>query len=348
MTDYTTTSTHAEVAARLRSASKVALVTHSKPDGDAIGSVLALARVCSALEIDATCFLMGPLQPNLLALAGPNRFVVLEGDRQEPPVEAEPDTIVICDTGASSQLEPISGWIAARLEKTIILDHHVNGDLAASMRIVDAGAASATLIVFDLLPHLDVVLTGGPFGIAEALLLGIATDTGWFKFNNADPRAFRAAATLIEAGADKGRLHTIVEENDRPARLALKARALLSLQLIADEQAAIMTLSPQDFSETSAVVEDLVAIVNEPLSIGSVRVSALLTSTERGSTKISLRSKPPIESNNGRIGAIDVNRVAARFGGGGHVHAAGARVDLPLERAVHDVRTALEAEFASD
>jgi len=346
MTQYTTNATHEQVAARIRGARNIALITHSKPDGDAMGCILALSRACDALKIASSAYLMGPVQPNLLMLAGDVDLIRLDDEDNSP--RDDHDLIIVCDTGALSQLDPIAGWLTARLDSIIVLDHHINGNLVASMRIVDAGAASASMIVQDLLPPLGVKPTGGPFGIAEALLLGLATDTGWFRYSNAGPRAFRAGAALLEAGADKGRIFAIVEENDRPERLAIKARALQSLEIMGSGRAALMSLTPEDFDATGATVEDLVAIVNEPMSIGSVRVSVLLSSTEGGVTKVSLRSKPPMESNNGRVRAIDVNRVAMQFGGGGHIHAAGARVAGPIEEVRDKVRAALEREFSGD
>jgi len=341
MSDYVSTATTSDVASRLREAQDVVLTTHAKPDGDALGSVLAIGRALRSLDRRSAIYLHGPTPPNLMALIGADDVVHVDA----APPEREPDLIVVTDTGARSQLEPFSEWIEARRERAIILDHHVNGDDLATMRIVDPESASATELITRVIDEMGVEVTGGPFGIAEALLLGLATDTGWFKFDNADAAAFRVAARLLEAGADKSRLYAIVEENDRPERLAMTARAIASTRYVADGRAAVMSLERSDFQDAGGVVEDLTGIVNEPLRVGSVQVSVLLSEPEPGVTKASFRSKPAITNGGVVRKSVDVNAIARRFDGGGHVHAAGARLPKPLDEAREDIILALEAAF---
>jgi phosphoesterase RecJ-like protein len=370
MSSYATNTTYDDAANLAQAARRVLLLTHGKPDGDALGSMLAVRRALARPGREVEMFLRGPLGWNLRPfVAAGERIHLLE---EELP-NGDADLIIITDTGARAQLDPIADWIRARRAKAIVIDHHVNGDVElANRRIVDAKAPSATFLVAGLIDAMKVPITGGPFSIAEALLLGLATDTGWFKFNNASPAAFRLAARLIEAGADKARVFAITEENDRPQRLALKARAIASIEYVAGGAAAVMTLLPKDFTETGADSEEMTGIVNEPLSIANVRVSALISSVEGKVTKISWRSKPamtspslteggrqvgafrttnnvfdseaqtPREPRTTNLPAIDVNQLARHFGGGGHVHAAGARVDRPLEEVRRDVIEGLE------
>jgi phosphoesterase RecJ-like protein len=344
MIEYSTNTTCAELAERLREARTTLVVTHARPDGDALGSVLALVRGLNAVGVDAKGLLIGPVAPHLLALIGPTPASI--HDAAKPP--AETDAIVMVDTGAASQVRDLAPWLAARHERVFILDHHVQGDLPSAARIVDASKASASLLVMDLCDALGVPLTGGQYGIAEAIFAGLATDTGWFRFNNADARAFAAASRLIAAGVDKTRIHSIVEENYRPQRIAVLARALSSARLLANGQGAVMVVRPPDFRAADANVEDLSGAVNEPLAVGGVRVSALVTSTDGLVTKISFRSKPgapgaPVSQG----GTVDVNQLARPYGGGGHVHAAGARLQQPIDEIVKRVEADIEALFAA-
>ena len=119
--------------------------------------------------------------------------------------------------------------------------------------------------------------------------------------------------------------------------MAIQGRALLSLRLVKDGAYALMRLDPNDFAETGAKLEELAGIVNEPMEIGSVRASILFVEFEVGTTKLSFRSKP---ASGGQPG-VDVNELAAHFGGGGHVHAAGARIAGSIDEAIRQVEAAL-------
>jgi phosphoesterase RecJ-like protein len=142
-------------------------------------------------------------------------------------------------------------------------------------------------------------------------------------------------------GVDKSRLHQLIEETFRPQRLALLARALASLEHRCDGQVAIMCLSPRDLDETDGRVEDLAELVNTPMVVNQIRVSALLVETAPGRTKMSLRSKPAA-SGSEEEALLDVNALAQRLGGGGHKHAAGASLKMGVEKARAALTAALD------
>ena len=192
-----------------------------------------------------------------------------------------------------------------------------------------------------LLEALGCEITPGTDGVAEALFVGLATDTGWFQYKSAGAEVMRLAARLIDLGVDKTRLYQLIEETSRPQRLALKARALASLEYLKDGAVAVMTLRPQDFEQTGGTIDDLPNLVNEPMSVGTVRASILLVQREPKRTKISFRSKP--STNIASQGEpIDVNELAQRFGGGGHFHAAGARLETDIDAARAAVIAAIQ------
>ncbi len=334
---YESTASVEAVADRLAAAERVAIFAHAKPDGDAVGSMLALKRAYDRMGKDAEMFLMGPIEPNLRLIAGPTPFRTVE----ETPPGDDYDTIIVVDTGAWAQLDPIRDWLKEHRERVVGIDHHARGDDIAPMRLIDTSKPSATAVLHDVLLAMEVAITGGDNSIAEALFVGLATDTGWFRHNNADAKAFALAAKLLAQGVDKAALYQILEETHRPERLALESRALGSMEFARDGTVAIMTLRLTDFQITGGSLEDLTGVVNMPMIVGRVRVSVMLTQTETELTKISFRSKPPLPGYDAGD-FIDVNKLAQEFGGGGHVHAAGARISLEVEAAKAQLMEAIE------
>jgi phosphoesterase RecJ-like protein len=254
------------------------------------------------------------------------------------------DLAVVVDTGAWSQVEHAAEWLRANRDLCVGVDHHRSGDDFCALRLVQPECASATQALVAVVDELGVALAppgrGTEHSIAEAAFAGLATDTGWFRFSGADDRVFQLAARLLSLGVDKDRLYRMIEQADLPGRPLLLGRALHSLQFACRDRVAIMRLRPADFAATGTRVEDLAGLVNEPMSVGTVEVCVLLVEQDAGTVKASLRSKPPAHRG-GRF--VDVNHVAARFGGGGHVHAAGARIAGTLDEAFAKVSAALEA-----
>jgi len=336
-TSYQSTATIPQLADRIRRAQRVMLCTHTKPDGDALGSCLALSRALDTLGKQSDIFLMGPIDSSLLALAHTTPMHYVE---DQPPGE-DYDLIVILDTGAWKQLEPLGDYLKNHRDIIIGVDHHTNGDDIAPQRIVDARCASTTQVLANLLDELDVPLVGGEGGISDALFVGLATDTGWFRFDNADAEAFAFATRLLRTGVDKSRLYQQVEETQRPQRLQLAARALQSIGFVDDESVAVMSLSQRDFEETGGMPQDITGLINEPMFVRQVRVSILLTQREEDLTKVSFRSKPP-GPGQAPDEFTDVNRLAEKFGGGGHVHAAGCVLNMNLDDARRAIIEAVE------
>lgn len=335
---YESNVTPESLAEAFRAAADVLILTHQKPDGDALGTALGLHRGLRQVGVSSRVRLSGPIDPNLLSMSGPDDRVdrVEQVPEGAPPVDGEPDLVAIVDTGAWTQLDPFTDWLRARTDRIVGIDHHARGGSVAGRRVVDVRCASATQTLVPVLDALGVDLAKDR--IAEALFLGLATDTGWFRFSSAGPDVYRLAARLMECGADKDAIYARIEQNATPARFAMLARALGSLVYAGHGAVAVMRLSLEDFAETGANMEELAGIVNTPLEIGSVRASVLLTQAEQGRTKMSFRSKPGIEGGP----FIDVNELAARFGGGGHVHAAGARQDADLAEATKRLLAALD------
>ncbi len=325
------TTTLEELARWLSRCERVVVLTHVKPDGDAVGSTLALVRALNHGRAPrAEAWYFPPLPPWVKDVADGTAYRVIEKDG--PAAHLDPDAIVVVDTGSWAQLDPVHDWLAARHERVAIIDHHVKGDAGvAPLRVVDTTAAAACQPVGELArlvlgaPSLSRL----PRAVATPLYLGLATDTGWFRHSNVGKAVMATAGELLEAGAENVRLYQIVEQRDSPGRLRLLARALASLELHEGGRVATMALRLKDFAESGAEPGESGGFVDLPQNVPGVMVTVLLTEAGTAAsplTKLSMRSKDV-------DGAIDVNLAATAFGGGGHVRAAGARLPMDLDAA---------------
>lgn len=328
MNDYTANITLDRAADLLRQTDgPITVMTHAKPDGDAAGSLVALVTALNAIGKQATGLLVPPITDSLGFLAqAPG--VSVAGD--DPQLPSDTGLLVIVDTGALSQVHPLAEQVNTMTGRTLILDHHLSGDIEAAHRYIDATAAAAAEIIAALVSKL---IGDKPVGtqvkqtINDALFTGIASDTGWFRFSNVTPNTHRLAADLIAAGVNHTDLYARLEQAERPEKLKLLIRAVDSLEMLAGDRAAVMTLRTQDFVDSGARPEETERLIDIPQQVGSVQVIVLISEaqTERGpQTRISFRSKP-IEN------AVNVADLAAQFGGGGHARAAGAKLDEPID-----------------
>ena len=305
-TAWETNTSLGDIASALTGASSVLVLTHAKPDGDALGTTLALGRSLTSKGVRVTLAYTGTWPARFDPVVGATPILHANEATFETPPFDEPDAIAVLDTGSRSQLDAACGYVEARAHKTHIVDHHAHGDAAlAHARHIDTKASAACLSV----AHLCALVLGCavselPREIAEPLYLGCATDTGWFKHPNVTPE-----------------------------RLMLMRRALDSLTFHDDGRVAVMSISQDDFKQTGAGLDDTGGLIDVPKTVGSIRVCALLTELD-GITKVSFRSKAGED-------AVDVNLVAQSLGGGGHKHAAGAKIPAPVGEARTKVLHAL-------
>lgn len=338
-----------EMADWIGSMRTAVLLTHVKPDGDAMGSTLALARAINLLRKTtgavsaAECWYGAPMPEWAPELAKSSKIRVIEPG-QPTPGAFDPEAVIICDTGSWNQLEPSRVFIEERLERTAIIDHHLQGDAEiADHRLLDTTAAAAVQPVAAVCCRLLGLASPAklPLEVATPLYVGLATDTGWFRHSNVDARVMRLAADLLDAGVDHIGLMERIEQNDRPSRLRLMQRALATMELVPSKYAAVMSLTTADFRESGAAPGESGGFVDLPRTVPTIRVTALLTEQEDAQgvfTKVSLRSKAT--GWDGRE-PVDVNAVCQTLGGGGHARASGARIRAPLAEAKRMVIEAL-------
>lgn len=347
---WTSTTDIAGLAEWLRPLTRVIILTHVKPDGDAVGSTVAVTRALNLAAAKrgergpvAVPWYFGPLPDWMpLILKGTEHRVIDEAHRADHDHRPDPEGVLILDTGSWTQLHEVREWLLERTKIAAVLDHHRQGDSdVAAKRVVMPEAAAVCEPAAELcrmilgLPSVSAL----PLEVAEPLYLGLATDTGWFRHSNVTPAALRTAASLLEAGVDHARLYESTEQRDRVSRLRLMARALSTMELHQNDRIAVFTLTLKDFHDCRAAPTDSGGFSELALSVESVQVCVMITEAfvnDSGDiTKVSFRSKSGDDS-------VDVNAVAKKLGGGGHIRAAGAKVSKGLEETKRMVLEALK------
>lgn len=348
---WTSSITTSDLAARWRSVKRAVVLTHAKPDGDAIGSTLAVSRTLAALGVQVEIWYVGPMPRWAVNVIGSTPHQVFEPGAAITPANTniqEPDLVIVVDTGTWSQTQECSAWLRSHRDRTMVIDHHVRGDLdMTDTRFLETTAASCTQILAPLCAEALKLDSPSrlPAQIAEPLYLGLATDTGWFRYSSVTPKTLRLAGDLIEAGVDHTRLYGFIEQQDVLSRWKLMGRALNGVRAFPVRDGhggriAILRLTCEDFEQTGGDRNDSGGFSDMLLSVSDIRAAATLTEQpgEGGSTivKASVRSKPGPH-------AIDVNAAMAKLGGGGHVRAAGAKLTCSLDEAENRVLAALGA-----
>jgi len=302
-------------------AGSILVTTHTRPDGDACGCMAALSEALTALGKKVTLLLISPM-PQWYEFLFEKKVPVLGEDVSVEQLTqgsfGDFDLLIIVDTNSRSQLLEFEQYVKQTDRPILVIDHHVTSDGLGDVELVDPDAAAAAVILHDLFKHADWPITEK---IARALLVAIATDTGWFQFSNTDSRVLRTCAQLIDSGADPRQLYHDLYENFSPQRFKLMVAMLNTLELHLDGRYATQYLRVSDLN-----------LINECQRIGTVQVTALFVELRDGRIRCSLRSR----------GAVNVSEIAGKFGGGGHKMAAGTYLPGPLENAKKQIYDEIE------
>ena len=320
---------------------RVLMTCHTRPDGDAVGSMRAMIEVLGALGKNTEPLLLSPLAEWYTFLFETPPPVLTDNVSLEQLHNGRYDTcdlVLIIDTNSYVQLPEFDQWLRQNDKKVLVVDHHATSDALGDVELVDVSAAAAGQIVYDWIRHAGWPLTPS---IAEALFVALSTDSGWFKFSNADARLYRDAAALIDAGAEPARIYRRLYQNVSPTRMNLMVRMLQRLELHFGERVAVQHILRSDFDETGATGRDTENLIDECQRIGSVEVAVLFVELgqdpSRGQTgfRCSLRSK----------GIVDVQSIAQRWGGGGHRMASGVNLQGTLQQVRSQVLEAIDEQL---
>jgi bifunctional oligoribonuclease and PAP phosphatase NrnA len=315
----------------LRGADKLLLLTHENPDGDALGSLIAMQEIVTALGKDSVMY----VAPDEFPLPYEYRFLTLSGLVSIVPDDLEDRTVVFLDCGNIDR-NPVQA--VKRDDAHIVnIDHHHDNTYFGTVNHVVPEASCTAEIVWDLMRGLGVELTPT---IAEALYVGLVTDTGKFMYENTGRRAHVMAADLIEAGVDVHSIYRRIYEGIPYGKLALLARGLAKVERYDGGRLTLTRLSAEDFAQAGAEENYSEGVIDHLRSVEGTAVAALvrdrLSEDQRGNRKVSLRSSDD---------RIDVSRIARAQGGGGHRQAAGFNTSLSWEELVEFLRGQVAAQL---
>ena len=314
-----------DIAEFIHAHSRFVVTSHERPDGDSIGSQLALAEALEQLGKHVEIFDADPYPPNYRSLPRIERIRIGE------PVQGDFDALIVLEC---SNLER-SGVKGLDSYPSVNIDHHPINDLFGVINWVDPGASAVAEMLYQVLSELGTNIT---VEIATNLYAAILTDTGSFQFSNTTAETFRVASSLVSAGAEPAEIAQAVLMSQSEARIRLVGRLLDTLEFDPGREIAWVRLDRDMFTETGAAQNDTEGLANYPLSVDGVKLCAFFREEGPGEYRVSLRSQ----------GDLDVGRIASRFGGGGHRNAAGARLLGSFEEVRRTVVDALRELLASE
>jgi phosphoesterase RecJ-like protein len=307
----------------LRTRDRFLVVSHENPDGDALGSLLGAALGLRELGKDVVMYLAGAAP-----LPAEYRFLDLSEVTRDVPADVDERVLLAVDCANERRIGE-SREAVERAAFVLDVDHHHDNSRFGDVNLVVADASSTAEVVRDVLRELEVELTPG---IAEALYVGLVTDTGRFQYANTTPKALRLAAELVEAGADVHGIFRHVYETVQFAKLKLLARALDRARLFDGGRLVVSYLLRGDFAEVGAEEPFSEGIIDHLRAVEGSEMVALIREPPRDegpSRRISLRSSHD---------EVDVSAIARLRGGGGHPQAAGFSSEEPIERIVEFLR----------
>jgi bifunctional oligoribonuclease and PAP phosphatase NrnA len=298
------------------------ITCHENPEGDAIGSELALALALRRMGKVATVLNADPVPANLRFLPGADT-IIFEDDGTDYPVS------VVVDCGSPERTGRV-GSVLSRSPLLVNIDHHKTNGAHGDFRLIDPTAAATGLLIHRLLAAM-----GQPIGLDVALniYVSVLTDTGSFHYSSANPEAFHVAGEMVALGIDPWKVSEHLFESQEADRVRLLGRVLGSLELSPSGRFASITTTRQDLADFSATRDFLEGFINYPRSIAGVEVAVSFREEGDGSWRVSFRSK----------GRVDVAEVSSRFGGGGHRNASGCTVHGTLPEVKAKIFAALES-----
>jgi len=320
----------------IRAGERFVLVTHENPDGDALGSLVAMHSVLLALGKDSVMFMAADEFP----LPHEYRFFEVDGLVCVPPSDIESRTVVFLDCG---NIDRNPAEIVKRDDALILnIDHHHDNTCFGTVNHVVPEASCTAEIVWDLMRALDVAPTPT---IADALYVGLVTDTGKFMYENTGTRAHVMAAELIEAGVDVSGIYRRLYEGMPASKLTLLARALTNVERFDDGRLTLTRLNREEFRAAGAAESYSEGVIDHLRSVEGTKVAAFareLVTQPAGLADGAVRKKVSLRSTDG---TIDVSAIARAGGGGGHRQAAGFSTNLSDADLVAFLREQLAAQL---
>ena len=314
MARHTTTAPTSSAVERICDAIRVRktflITSHARPDGDSIGSQLAIAYALEALGKDTRIVNADPAPEHYMDFPGVDRIEI-----SREVIETDADALIVMESGDLAR----TGVSGLEGRFTVNIDHHQGNTFYGSLNWVDESAAACGELVFDIVRALAVPLT---IEIATHIYLAILTDTGSFHHSHITPRTFDICRQTVEAGVNPAAMARRVFDSNSFGKLKLIGALLDRMDLVAQGRLAVLYLDDRLLNATGTTYNDTEGLINLPLTAREIQAVVFFKLGADGDVRVSLRSKYD----------VDVRSVAARHGGGGHKNAAGFTVQGPLER----------------
>jgi len=314
----------------LRSAQRFLLATHENPDGDALGSLAGMQLVLAGLGKDAVAY----MAPDEFPLPYEYRFIQIENLVTEPPADLDDRTIVFLDCGNIDRNPADS--LKREGAHILNVDHHHDNTQFGTVNLVVPEASCTAEVIWDLIKDLGAELTRP---IAEALYVGLVTDTGKFMYENTGPAAHHMAAELIEAGVDVHAIYRRIFEGVPQGKLELLARGLANVERFDDGLLTVTHLSSEDYAATGADASYSEGVVDHLRALEGTAVAGLIRDLPGNGEQ---RRKVSLRATDDRV---DVSAIARSQGGGGHRRAAGFSTTMDYPQLVEVLRASLAEQL---
>ena len=315
-----------DVLALIRENDRFFITTHLGPDGDALGSQLALGRFLEKMGKTVVMMNSDEADYNLDWMPGADRVEVFDGSLSQHEALAEADVAFVLDTNAEERIGKVGSLVRDATATTVLIDHHLEPERWFDVLFVRDSAAATAELIYEIIEGLDLDLIDEE--IATALYTATVTDTGSFRYSNVTPELHRIIADILERGGiEPAPIHETIYDRKSMPGLRLLGRMLNRIRLRHNAQLGYSVVTQRMVEDTGASWDDKQGFVNYVLSIEGVKAALLFSETDDGA-KISFRSEAHVR----------VDEWARHFGGGGHRNAAGAYVKRPtFEKAIEDV-----------
>ena len=312
--------TYREAAEFLRNNDNYYILTHGTPDGDTIGSGFGLCGILRKMGKKANVYCSDPL---------PRRYDFMYEGYEELPFEAK--TIVAVDVADPKLLGQKLSVYKDKVD--LCIDHHISHTGYAARTLVEPDAAAACQVIYRLLS--EEKLTEPDTHIAQCLYTGMATDTGCFRFDSTSPETHIAAAELMRYDIEAGKINRRMFEQKSKARLAVEQYILGNIEYYFEDRCAVAAVTLEEMAATGLPADEFEGLASLTTLLETVEVGVIIRQKEEHKFKVSMRS----------AGDTDVSELCRRFGGGGHVKAAGCTFETTLEDAKKQVLEALSELF---
>jgi phosphoesterase RecJ-like protein len=319
-----------QITNRLLSSNHIFLASHTNPDGDAVGSTIAMGILLSEIDKKVTLY-------NESLIPAVYRFLPrVEMIKNSIAPHSDFDTAIILDCSDLHRIGRLASWVN-HIPTIINIDHHISNTRFGNFQLIDASASSTAEIVYRLIKKMGIEISKA---IADSIYTGILTDTGSFRFSNTNQVAFAICQEMVERGVDPSDIAQHVYGRYSLGRIKLLNLALDSIEIFHNGKLSIMTITQEMLNKTGTRAEDIDGLINYARRIEDVKIAALIHEKQNGRQRlkgteqfhISLRSD----------GTVDVAAIAASFGGGGHRTAAGFDVQAGLGKIKSDIANLTE------